>query len=45
MDNVLLINIKNKEVVNMFKRVIVIAVDLGLKLYKTNMYDLGEVSF
>ncbi len=29
----------------MFRKTILLAIDLDVKLYKVNMYDLGEISF
>ncbi len=29
----------------MFRKTIFLSVDLDVKLYKVNMYDLGEISF
>lgn len=37
MNNVVLKNIKNKEVVNMFRRLMLLSIDLNIKLNK-NMY-------
>lgn len=37
MNNVVLTNIKNKEVVNMFRRLMLLSIDLNIKLNK-NMY-------